>query len=113
MVLSTSAIQLRTDVPGPRSRALREERRRWVSAGISEPAHGVFFERAEGARLTDVDGNVFLDFAGGIGCLNAGHSAPRVLERVRAQLERLQHGCFMVAPYAPYVELARTLCALV
>src|SRR6185295_15892554 len=43
---------------------------------------------------------------------NAGHSAPRVLARVRAQLERLQHACFMVAPYAPYVELARTLCGI-
>jgi 4-aminobutyrate aminotransferase/(S)-3-amino-2-methylpropionate transaminase len=113
MVLTTSAIRLRTEIPGPQSRTLGEARRRWVSAGITEPAHGVFFERAEGARLVDVDGNVFLDFAGGIGCLNAGHSAPRVLARVRAQVEKLQHGCFMVAPYAPYVELAQKLCAIV
>jgi 4-aminobutyrate aminotransferase/(S)-3-amino-2-methylpropionate transaminase len=113
MVLTTGAIRIRTEIPGPKSRALGTERRRWVSAGITEPAHGVFFDRAEGARLVDVDGNVFLDFAGGIGCLNAGHSAPRVLARVRAQVEKLQHGCFMVAPYAPYVELAQKLCAIV
>ena len=94
------AIRIRTALPGPRSRALVDERRRYVSVGVAEAKHGVFFERAEGARLVDVDGNVFLDFAGGIGCLNAGHSAPRVEARVREQLEKLQHSCFMAAPYA-------------
>jgi 4-aminobutyrate aminotransferase/(S)-3-amino-2-methylpropionate transaminase len=106
------AIRIRTELPGPRSRALLAERRRWVSAGVAEARHGVFFERAEGARLTDVDGNVFLDWSGGIGCMNAGHGAPRVLGRVREQLDRLQHACFMVAPYEPYVALARTLCRI-
>jgi 4-aminobutyrate aminotransferase / (S)-3-amino-2-methylpropionate transaminase / 5-aminovalerate transaminase len=109
---SARAIQLVTEIPGPRSQALGEERRRWVSQGISEPRHGVYFDRAAGARLVDVDGNVFLDFAGGIGCMNAGHSAPRVVEAARAQLERLQHTCFMIAPYEPYVSLARKLCEI-
>jgi 4-aminobutyrate aminotransferase/(S)-3-amino-2-methylpropionate transaminase len=107
-----SAIAIRTEIPGPRSRALGEERRRWVSNGVAEARHGVFFERAAGARLVDVDGNTFLDFAGGIGCLNAGHSARRVLERARAQLEKLQHACFMVAPYEAYVALSAKLCAI-
>ena len=106
------AIRIRTELPGPKSRALLAERRRWVSAGVAEARHGIFFDRAEGARLTDVDGNVLLDFAGGIGCLNAGHGAPRVLGRVREQLDRLQHACFMVAPYEPYVALARELCRI-
>jgi 4-aminobutyrate aminotransferase/(S)-3-amino-2-methylpropionate transaminase len=51
--------------------------------------------------------------AGGIGCMNAGHSAPRVVQAARAQLERLQHTCFMIAPYEPYVALARKLCEIV
>ena len=106
------AIQIRTELPGPRSRALLEERRRWVPAGVAEARHGIFFERAEGARITDVDGNVFLDFAGGIGCLNSGHGSPHVLGRVREQLERLQHACFMVAPYESYVAVARALCGI-
>ena len=107
-----SAIAIHTALPGPRSRALLAERRRWVSSGVSEARHGIFFERGEGARLVDVDGNVFLDFAGGIGCLNSGHSAPRVARRIREQAERLQHACFMVAPYEPYVALARKLCEI-
>jgi 4-aminobutyrate aminotransferase/(S)-3-amino-2-methylpropionate transaminase len=107
-----AAIELRTEIPGPRSRALREARRQWVSAGISEASHGIVFERGMGARLVDVDGNVFVDFSGGIGCLNAGHSAPRVVAAARAQLERLQHACFMVAPYEAYVALAAKLCAI-
>ena len=80
---------------------------------MAEARHGIFFERAEGARLIDVDGNVLLDFSGGIGCLNAGDGAHRVIARVREQLDRLQHTCFMVAPYEPYVALARKLCAIV
>jgi 4-aminobutyrate aminotransferase/(S)-3-amino-2-methylpropionate transaminase len=107
------AISIRTELPGPRSRALLEERRRWVSSGVAEARHGVFFERGEGARLVDVDGNVFLDFAGGIGCLNVGHSAPRVMRRLLEQVGKLQHACFMVAPYEPYVALARKLCQIV
>ena len=106
------AISILTDLPGPRSQALLDERRRWVPAGVAEAKHGIFFERAAGARLMDVDGNVFLDFAGGIGCLNAGHSNPRVVERARAQLDLLQHACFMVAPYEPYVTLAAALCRI-
>lgn len=105
------AIELRTPVPGPRSRALLEERRRWVSAAVPEARAGVFVARAVGAaRLEDVDGNVLLDLAGGIGCVNAGHLAPRATARAQEQLGRLQHGCFMTAPYAPYVALARRLC---
>jgi 4-aminobutyrate aminotransferase/(S)-3-amino-2-methylpropionate transaminase len=105
-------IRIATEIPGPRSRALGEERRRWVAGGVAAPRHGVFFERAAGARLWDVDGNVFLDLSGGIGCLNAGHSARRAVDRARAQLERLQHACIMVAGYEPYVALARKLCEI-
>lgn len=105
-------IRITTEIPGPKSKALRDERKRFVSAGVADPRHGVFFDRAQGATMTDVDGNVFIDLSGGIGCLNAGHSAPRVLERARAQLEKLQHAAFMVAGYEPYVALCRKLCAI-
>jgi 4-aminobutyrate aminotransferase/(S)-3-amino-2-methylpropionate transaminase len=114
MVLNAmGAIAIATELPGPRSRALGEERQRWVSSGVSAPRHGLFFASAAGARLTDVDGNVFLDLAGGIGCLNAGHSAPRVVERATAQIACLQHACIMTGGYEVYVELARKLCEIV
>jgi len=105
-------IELVTEDPGPGSRALSEERKKWVSAGISEPRHGIYFARAEGARLVDVDGNTFLDWTGGIGCMNSGHSDPLVLAAARDQLAKLQHTCFMTAPYEPYVALARKLCEI-
>jgi 4-aminobutyrate aminotransferase/(S)-3-amino-2-methylpropionate transaminase len=107
-----SAIQLITEVPGPRSRALLDERRRWVARGISEPRHGLSFARGDGARIEDVDGNVFLDWGGGIGALNDGHSPPRLVARARDQLERLQHVCIMTGGHETYVALARRLCEL-
>jgi 4-aminobutyrate aminotransferase / (S)-3-amino-2-methylpropionate transaminase / 5-aminovalerate transaminase len=72
----------------------------------------VFVERAEGAVIEDVDGNRFIDFAGGIGCLNVGHCAPEVVAALRRQIERFLHTCFMVTPYESYVKLAERLNAL-
>jgi 4-aminobutyrate aminotransferase/(S)-3-amino-2-methylpropionate transaminase len=62
--------------------------------------------------LTDVDGNTFIDFTGGVGVLNVGHSHPRVLEAMREQLDRFVHTDFTVIAYEPYVELAERLGAL-
>jgi 4-aminobutyrate aminotransferase/(S)-3-amino-2-methylpropionate transaminase len=72
----------------------------------------VFVERAEGAVVEDVDGNRLIDFAGGIGCLNAGHRAPGVVEAIRRQLDRFLHTSFNVLPYESYVRLAERLNAL-
>jgi 4-aminobutyrate aminotransferase / (S)-3-amino-2-methylpropionate transaminase / 5-aminovalerate transaminase len=105
-------IQLRTEIPGPRSRRLMERRAKAVPRGVYHVTP-VFVARAEGAVLEDVDGNRLIDFGGGIGCLNAGHRAPRVLAAVRAQLDRFLHTCFHVTPYEGYVALAERLNALV
>ena len=72
----------------------------------------VFVHRAEGAVIEDVDGNRYLDFAGGIGCLNAGHREPGVVAALHAQADRFLHTCFMVTPYESYVRLAEKLNAL-
>src|SRR4029077_2076293 len=106
------AIQLRTPIPGPKSQELMRRRNAAVARGVAH-ATPVFAARAEGALLEDVDGNRFLDFAGGIGCLNVGHRAPRVVAAVRAQLDRFLHTCFSVAPYPDYIALAEKLNALV
>jgi len=103
-----SAIRLLTAIPGPRSQAWVERRANAVPRGVSQITP-VFVERAEGAVIEDVDGNRFIDFAGGIGCLNAGHCAPDVVAALRRQIERFLHTCFMVTPYESYVKLAERL----
>jgi 4-aminobutyrate aminotransferase / (S)-3-amino-2-methylpropionate transaminase / 5-aminovalerate transaminase len=67
---------------------------------------------ARGVTLTDVDGNTFVDFAGGVGCMNVGHSHPRVVEAIRDQAERFTHTDFTVIPYENYVGLAERLLEL-
>ncbi|HTS13447.1 MAG TPA: 4-aminobutyrate--2-oxoglutarate transaminase [Candidatus Limnocylindrales bacterium] len=104
-------IQLRTSVPGPKSEALMRRRAAAVPRGVYH-ATPIFAARAEGAVLEDVDGNRFIDFAGGIGCQNAGHRAPRVMAAVREQIELFLHTCFSVAPYEKYVALAEKLNAI-
>ncbi len=107
-----SIIQLRTEIPGPRSRELMERRIAAVPRGVANSTP-VFVACAEGAMIEDVDGNRLLDFAGGIGCLNVGHRAPRVTAAVRAQLDRHLHTCFNVTPYESYIRLAERLNVLV
>ncbi len=101
-------ISLTTAVPGPRSLALSERRTRAVSRGVPQVTP-VFVASASGATLTDVDGNRFLDFAGGIGCTNAGHADPAVVAAIHAQSENFLHTCFMVSPYESYIALAERL----
>jgi 4-aminobutyrate aminotransferase / (S)-3-amino-2-methylpropionate transaminase / 5-aminovalerate transaminase len=79
-----------------------------VPRGVSH-ATPIFAARAEGAVLEDVDGNRFIDFAGGIGVMNVGHRAPRVVAAIQKQLHEFVHTCFSVAPYEKYVELAEKL----
>ena len=106
-----ATIQIRTEIPGPRSRALMARREAAVPRApySSTP---IFAERAEGATIEDVDGNRYLDFAGGIGCLNVGHQNPRVVAAIREQLEKHLHLCFAVTPYESYVAVAEKLNAL-
>src|SRR5579859_3859460 len=103
-----ASIQLKTAVPGPRSQELMKRRNAAVARGVYH-ATPVFAAKAEGAILEDVDGNRFIDFAGGIGCSNVGHRAAPVLKRIHEQVDRFLHTCFSVAPYEPYVALAEKL----
>jgi 4-aminobutyrate aminotransferase / (S)-3-amino-2-methylpropionate transaminase / 5-aminovalerate transaminase len=106
----TRAIEIRTEVPGPRSREIVERKERVVADPLSL-VHPVVVAEGRGATLTDVDGNTFIDLTGGIGCLNVGHSHPRVVEATQSQLERFAHTDFTVVPYEIYVELAERLIA--
>jgi len=79
-----------------------------VARGVAN-MHNIYAERAENAEVWDVEGNRFIDFAGGIGVLNTGHRHPKVMAAVQEQMERYTHTCFQVMPYEPYVELAERL----
>ena len=88
---------------------LNELKNRYLPRGAT-PAATAFAARAENAEIWDEDGRRWIDFAGGIGVLNLGHRHPKVVEAIRAQLDKVMHTCSMVMPYAPYMELARELC---
>jgi 4-aminobutyrate aminotransferase/(S)-3-amino-2-methylpropionate transaminase len=104
-------IALKTEIPGPASRALTERRQRAVSHAVPAVTP-IAVAQAEGAVITDADGNRLIDFAGGIGTLNVGHRHPRILAAVREQLDRYLHVAFPVSTYEPYVALAERLNAL-
>jgi 4-aminobutyrate aminotransferase / (S)-3-amino-2-methylpropionate transaminase / 5-aminovalerate transaminase len=106
-----STIKLVTEIPGPRSRAVMTRREAVVPRGIFH-ATPIVAASASGATVQDVDGNTFLDFAGGIGVLNVGHAAPPVVTAVREQLSKFTHTCFSVAAYESYVSLAERLVAV-
>jgi 4-aminobutyrate aminotransferase/(S)-3-amino-2-methylpropionate transaminase len=105
---ATRAIELKTDVPGPRSRAILDR----LAASVASPltiTFPVVAAEARGVTITDVDGNTFIDFAGGVGCLNVGHSHPHVVQAAQEQLDRFSHTDFTVVPYEVYATLAERL----
>jgi len=106
----TRTIELKTAVPGPKSREILARKER-VVAGPLSVFLPVVIEEGRGATLTDVDGNTFLDFTGGVGCLNVGHSHPHVVEAAQEQLAKFSHTDFTIVPYEVYVALAERLIA--
>jgi 4-aminobutyrate aminotransferase/(S)-3-amino-2-methylpropionate transaminase len=110
-VATTRAIELRTSIPGPRSKAILGRKDK-VIAGPLSITIPVVIEEGRGATLTDVDGNTFIDFTGGVGCLNVGHSHPKLVEAAQEQLTRFAHTDFTIVPYEVYVTLAERLIAL-
>jgi 4-aminobutyrate aminotransferase/(S)-3-amino-2-methylpropionate transaminase len=90
---------------------LQKLRTHVISAGVSSttPVH---VESARGAIVRDVEGREYIDFGGGIGVMNIGHSHPRVVAAIKAQADKFTHTCFMVSPYATAIRLADKLCRL-
>jgi 4-aminobutyrate aminotransferase/(S)-3-amino-2-methylpropionate transaminase len=107
---TTRTIELKTEIPGPRSREILERLRTSVAAPLSI-TFPIAAAEARGATLTDVDGNTFVDFAGGVGCLNVGHSHPHVVQAAQEQLDRFSHTDFTVVPYEVYATLSERLLA--
>src|SRR4051794_36935873 len=110
-VAATKSIEIRTEIPGPNSRELLAR----ADLAVAKPLHvflPVFVAEALNATITDVDGNTFIDFAGGVGVVNVGHCHPRVVEAIQEQAANFVHTDFTVVPYQSYVELAERLAAV-
>jgi 4-aminobutyrate aminotransferase / (S)-3-amino-2-methylpropionate transaminase / 5-aminovalerate transaminase len=107
-VAATRVIEIRTEIPGPRSREILEREQHAVAHPliVHEP---IVADRARGSTITDVDGNTFVDFVGGVGVANVGHNHPRVVAAIAEQADRFLHTDFTVVPYEGYVELAERL----
>src|SRR5260370_715548 len=99
------------DIPGPKSRELMARRQEFVARGVSSTMN-VFAAKADGAIIEDVDGNQYIDFAGGIGVMNIGHVRPEVTRAIAEQAARFTHTCFSVMMYEPYIALAERLVKL-
>jgi len=104
----TRTIDVRTEIPGPRSAEILARKEQVVAEPLSIYLPVVIAE-GRGSTITDVDGNTFIDFTGGVGCLNVGHSHPRVVAAAQEQLARFAHTDFTIVPYEVYVDLAERL----
>jgi 4-aminobutyrate aminotransferase / (S)-3-amino-2-methylpropionate transaminase / 5-aminovalerate transaminase len=97
-----------TEIPGPKSRAILARRAAAVTAGLGKSTD-VVIDHAEGALVTDVDGNTLIDLAGGIGMTAAGHCPPTVVAAIEQQARKLLHPCALVTTYEPYIALCELL----
>ena len=110
--VSTHVIQVKTDIPGPKARAIIARRDAAVVRGLSKSTP-VVAASANGALVTDVDGNTFIDFAGGIGALAVGHTPTAVVDAIKKQAEELLHLCAIVGTTESYIEVCELLNDLV
>ena len=101
-------VKIVSEVPGPKSRQLYSEMEQNVPRGIGHQTP-IAISSAKGATVTDVDGNTYLDFAGGIGVLNVGHCSDEVVKAIKGQADNYLHACFHVLLYEPYIHLANKL----
>src|SRR5215470_11507789 len=99
------------NIPGEKSRELLARRQEFVARGVASTM-SVFAAKAEEAIIEDVDGNRYIDFAGGIGAMNIGHSRPEVVKAITEQAAKFTHTCFSVMMYEPYIALAERLVKL-
>ncbi|MCX5785442.1 MAG: aspartate aminotransferase family protein [Elusimicrobia bacterium] len=99
---------IHTEIPGPKSRELTARRKTCVASPMESLAP-FYIKKGHGAVIEDVDGNRFLDFTGGWGCLVTGYSPKKVVEAIKAQAENYLHSDFTVIPYEPWIELSEIL----
>jgi 4-aminobutyrate aminotransferase/(S)-3-amino-2-methylpropionate transaminase len=102
-------ISLKTSLPGPKSQEIAQRREKYVAKPMGGSLSPCYIARGEGALVTDVDGNQFIDLTGGWGCLAVGHTHKKVVAAIQDQVEKYLHTDFTAIPYEPLVELAEKL----
>lgn len=103
-----ASVNIVTEVPGPKSRELAARSAAALADALSL-VHPIYVERASGATVTDVDGNTFIDWIGGVGVMNVGHNHPDVTAAIVEQAQRFSHTDYTIVPYEPYVRLCERL----
>ncbi|MBA7581314.1 aspartate aminotransferase family protein [Candidatus Atribacteria bacterium 1244-E10-H5-B2] len=105
-------IFLKTNLPGPKSQEMARRREKYVSKPMGGSLSPCYIAKGEGALVTDVDGNQFIDLTGGWGCLAVGHTHKKVVAAVKDQAEKYLHTDFTAIPYESLIELAERLVKL-
>jgi len=105
-------ISLKTEIPGPKSKALIEKRKKYVAKPLENSLSPSYIEYGNGALVTDIDGNCFIDLTGGWGCLAVGHSHPSIVDAIKRQADRFTHTDFTAVPYESFVLLSEKLSQL-
>ncbi len=98
-------------LPGPKGQAILNRRKAAIPDAIKS-VYPLVIERGEGAMMEDVDGNIFLDWVGGVGVLNVGYSQPALIEAVKSQADKFFHSMMNISTHEPYIELAEKLNAI-
>jgi len=105
----TKFISLKTSLPGPKSQEIAKRRERYIAKPMGSSLSPCYIAHGEGALVTDVDGNQFIDLTGGWGCLAVGHTHKKVVAAVKDQIDKYLHTDFTAVPYESLVELAEKL----
>jgi len=108
----TKFISIKTSLPGPKSQEIAKKRERYIAKPMGSSLSPCYIAHGEGALVTDVDGNQFIDLTGGWGCLVVGHTHKKVVAAVKDQAEKYLHTDFTAVPYESLVELAEKLIKL-
>ncbi|MGX7195694.1 aspartate aminotransferase family protein [Enterococcus olivae] len=99
------------EVPGPKASQIIQRRKQSIPDGVT-CVYPIVIEEASGAMLQDPDGNIFLDWVGGVGVLNVGHTHPAIVEAVQEQSEKFFHGMMNIVTHENYVLLSEKLARL-
>ncbi len=111
--LRTSLPKIVVELPGPKAQAIMDVRAKNVPGGVSSGSIPTVCARAEGAMIEDVDGNIIMDFGGGIGVMNIGHCNPEITEVIREQAGKFLHTSINVVHYESYIRLAEKLNSII